>query len=421
MEDLEAMVKLRFYGGVEGFIGGNQILLEDGDTKLLLDFGLNYRVWSNYFEFLFAEPRSLEEVSLAGLAPSLEELSGLDACLISHAHGDHWRMITVLPEDTRVLLGECAYRLVAGWARRVRRRTLLYRVSHLRFETFRTGVKLRFGDVEVKPFSVDHSIPGAYSFQIYTSSGLILYTGDFRVHGRFKPRRRFTEEVEDKVKLLVSEGTNVGRLVDPTGESDVEARTIDVLRRCRGLAVVDLAPADVDRVKTMVNVAAETGRKILATGRIADTLEDLSEDRILNPPRIGDEIERFDEETGREASVKPERYMVLTCFYSEREVRGLKPPPGSVYVLSCSEPFEEEREVAFNRLLSWLHLFGIPVYHIHSSGHVYPLDLRRIVEEVKPEATVAVHTEHPSAFRSLLSDLTRVYTPRIGGEVTLES
>jgi hypothetical protein len=35
------MVSITVYGGA-GVIGGNKILLEDGDTRLFLDFGTDY-------------------------------------------------------------------------------------------------------------------------------------------------------------------------------------------------------------------------------------------------------------------------------------------------------------------------------------------------------------------------------------------
>ncbi|MCX8162824.1 MAG: ribonuclease J [Candidatus Bathyarchaeota archaeon] len=409
------MVRLRFYGGVEGFIGGNQVVLEDDSATLLLDFGLNYRLWSSYFEFIFSEPESLDEVIRVGLAPDLPIIDSIDACIISHAHTDHWRLITILPEGSRILLGECAYRIIDGWSKRVRRRTLLYRTSHLRFDTFRTGSTIRIGEIEVKPISVDHSIPGAYGFQIYTPSGLIAYTGDFRLHGRFKPKIDLCNGLEDRVSLLICEGTNIGRLVEPTSESDVATRASSIVERCRGLVIVDIAPADIDRLNTMIEVAYRAGREVVCSDRIIDTVIDLSPDRSLKVPRIGEDIKPF-EEVEDSCTRNPERYMLVTCLYSEREVRRIKPPPGSVYLLSCSEPFEEEREIAFNRLLNWLHTFGVSIYHVHSSGHIYPLDIRRIVERIKPKAVAAIHTEYPDAFRYLLSDLVKVYTFRRGDE-----
>ena len=42
------MVKLNFYGGINQ-IGGNKILLEDQDTKIFLDFGMNFNDHNKYF------------------------------------------------------------------------------------------------------------------------------------------------------------------------------------------------------------------------------------------------------------------------------------------------------------------------------------------------------------------------------------
>ncbi|HHF58898.1 MAG TPA: MBL fold metallo-hydrolase, partial [Thermoplasmatales archaeon] len=50
------MVKLTFYGGV-GEIGGNKILLEDGDCRIFLDFGVSFSRRSKYFEE-FLPPRT---------------------------------------------------------------------------------------------------------------------------------------------------------------------------------------------------------------------------------------------------------------------------------------------------------------------------------------------------------------------------
>ena len=44
------MAKLTFYGGVDE-IGGNKILLEEGNTKVFLDFGMSFSEEGKFFEF----------------------------------------------------------------------------------------------------------------------------------------------------------------------------------------------------------------------------------------------------------------------------------------------------------------------------------------------------------------------------------
>src|SRR5437867_1954660 len=116
------MVALTFYGGVNE-IGGNKILLEDRDTRVLIDFGLSYgRRAMFYDEYL--SPRSangLADFLHTGLIPDLHgiyrndllatlgrrpEAPEVDAVLLSHAHLDHASYISFLNENIPVYCGE---------------------------------------------------------------------------------------------------------------------------------------------------------------------------------------------------------------------------------------------------------------------------------------------------------------------------
>ena len=84
---------------------------------------------------------------------------------------------------------------------------LIQRKAH----TFRTGDRLNIGSMEIEPIHVDHSIPGAYGFIIYTSEGTIVYSGDVRLHGS-KPQ--MTQEFVEKIRkirpiTLIMEGTRI--------------------------------------------------------------------------------------------------------------------------------------------------------------------------------------------------------------------
>jgi ribonuclease J len=192
------MVKLTAYGGVSE-IGGNKILLEDGDTKIFLDFGVSFSAEAQYFSDAIS-PRGVNGVGdylEFDLLPRLEGLYAEDqirqtdisfkpaqyqGVLISHAHVDHVGFLSFLDESVPVYCGQTSKTILGAL-----KESGATDVDPSTFKSFRTGDKIRIDSREIIPIHVDHSIPGAYGFIIHTSEGTIIYTGDLRLHG---PRSR---------------------------------------------------------------------------------------------------------------------------------------------------------------------------------------------------------------------------------------
>ncbi len=62
-----------FYGGLNE-IGGNKILLQDGDATILLYFGMSFVLRNQYYSVPFLPPRTEMELLEFGILPDLEGL-----------------------------------------------------------------------------------------------------------------------------------------------------------------------------------------------------------------------------------------------------------------------------------------------------------------------------------------------------------
>ena len=115
------MVSITCYDGV-GCIGGNKILLQDGDNKVWLDFGLNFGRMGKYYEE-YLKPRSclgIYEPIQMGLLPPISdlyrsdlvcsladpwqgiegnEIGDVSGIFLSHAHLDHVGSLHFVRED----------------------------------------------------------------------------------------------------------------------------------------------------------------------------------------------------------------------------------------------------------------------------------------------------------------------------------
>ncbi|HDJ26048.1 MAG TPA: MBL fold metallo-hydrolase [Candidatus Bathyarchaeota archaeon] len=439
-------IKLCFFGGVEGEVGGNQVLLQAGENKLLLDFGCNFSRWRRFFVFPVLMPREAADYFRVGLVqdelrePGSDHVrSDIDACFISHAHTDHYDAICTLKPGEgghALYVGETAYLLMKARYARARRRPVVERARELldqNARTFRTGTRLELDDVGSVPWHVDHSVPGSYAFILDTPDGVIVYTGDFRLHGSFSQavEKQFWEAALDvasetrqgRVRALICEGTNM-ELANPLTEEDVRSMLLRCMRSCNGLVIVNTSSYDVDRLRTLHNVASEVGRTLVAPESFSYALEALKGDVGLKDlPEVGRDVLPYSD-VKDELKAEQDRFVLLTAFFREREIIEVEPMPGSYFILSSSEPFEEESEIEFERLKNWLELFGVPIYRIHASGHAHPHHIREVIEALRPEVVLPIHTPRPYLFARHIKDVVasyggRVVVPKRGQEIEL--
>lgn len=439
-------------GGVNE-IGGNKILLQDGDTRVFLDFGKSFAQRSYFFSDPFLVPREMEDLLELGmiepmkeiykLEPPTNELKTVDAVVLSHVHADHADHVSLIHPTIPVYLGQTG-KFILDSAASTRYRQMDCDMSEVSFRTFRTGDRLKIGKLEIEPIHVDHSIPGSYGFIIHTSSGPIAYTGDFRLHG---PRGDMSEEFVRRAEqveplVLISEGTNV---FSPPffREEEIQEKLEGLIASSPGLVLVSFLFKDVDRYRTICNAAKGAKRKLVLSFKQGHLLRSLGRDPALVIPSLDDpdiffllrrrgcyydwETELFEqwEKKGKVVTAegigkRQEEFILSMNSFDLPELVRIKPIPGSLFIMSVTEPYNEEMEVDYERLTHWLIHFGLPLYSLHSSGHIFPHDLRRVVQRIRPQKLFLIHSERPQLLARYLGDRQiEIVIPEKGSEYTL--
>jgi len=429
-----------FYGGVNE-VGGNKVLISDSDTRVLFDFGASFMLKDKFYSAPFLSPKSGLDLVKLGILPDLKGIynfddfkPNIDAVFLSHSHMDHSAYISFLKREIPIYCGETTA-IILNALSEVHPANIEFNLEGIKFKTFRTGDKIKVGSIEVMPIHVDHSVPGSYGFVIYTSSGTVVYTGDFRQHG-LRPELTWDflhVSAEERPEAMICENTNMTE-VEFSSENEVMTKIDNLVSHTSGLVLTEFAYADTDRLRSFYEVALKNNRQLVIPMKQAYLLHKLSLDPHLNIPKLNDgsilifrkekrKYFRWEQEimdsgeliSPLEVSKRQNKIILSMSFFDLSWLVDINPSPGSCYILSASEPFNEEMEIDFTRLLNWLEHYGLPQYHVHVSGHIMPLHLREAIKMIKPKKVFPIHGTYPKLFSRFLGDLeSKVIMPEKG-------
>jgi len=465
-------MKIDILGGVNE-IGGNKILLEHDGTRVLLDFGMSFGQSAKFFsEFL--QPRkcaALEDFFELDLLPDLKgvyredyirhmgrspEERCVDAVLLSHAHADHAQYIHFLRFDIPVyctaatktilesleatgsnqlsdLTSACEtftfYTNKKGNLSRVTRRNRDY-VHERDFRIMEPETMAGIGSLNVEMVPVDHSLPGACGFIIYSDEGSLVYTGDIRFHGSNAGLSdRFVEKAaEAEPRWLITEGTRIS-----SDEKDSEEGVMKEISRlvssAGGLVFVEHPIRDLDRVNTIFRSSKANNRDFVVTLKLAYLIREMGDlapfsltDVKIHVPRKswglfgreGVEFSQVEQDykdwekafigmdnviTSGDLRDNPGRYVVSMGMWEINQLTDIR-PEGAIWIKSSCEPFCDEMELDEERKMNWLDHFGIEHYSAHASGHASGSEIVRMIRKINPQEVIPVHTEHPELVMS---------------------
>ncbi len=328
------------YGGV-GEIGGNAFLLDDGASRIFLDFGKRFgndpRLdegrgidtrhrhpgWNDYYDS-FLQPRGATQVPdliRLGIIPDVPSLyredrggvagpAPVDGILFSHAHMDHCGLVGLVRPDVPIIASDKSRATLHSLQETGN--GLLSEFIHARpkgilpkkdgspgkgtqwkdpetgenvaaVRSYTTPDEHEIGPWKLRHYDVDHSIHGARGSIIEGHDLSIVYTGDFRLHGRDKSGTEKFIERAGGVDVVIIEGTRVFRDSDHNhghaqsqtdDEHQVEGAIESMIAEAGDQFVaVSFPPRDLDRFLSVWHVARKSNRRLVIPTKLAHLID----------------------------------------------------------------------------------------------------------------------------------------------------
>lgn len=390
-------------------IGGNCIDLQSSQARILIDLGLP----------LDFDGKSQEEKEQIR-KDAREWCKGADAIFISHAHADHFGLLTELDKEipvfmskeTKLLIGNNPFSSVD--------------LSKLNVITFPVRQEFGFKDFSITAYNVDHSAFGACAFLFEADGKSVLYSGDIRLHGIKGSLYWLLPKNPD---YLFLEGTNAG--IDEFCQK--ESELMECFKKEFGashdsLNLVWCSSQNIDRIVTVYKACKYCGRQLVVNPYTAVILNCLADEnhKIPNPKAFHDIKVYFPKRLMRALVKHNEAKYTYMLNPKKNKVtyKDIAANPGG-YVLLVSESVLDFLKVVKSEVDSikftisnWHEYWNYPkiaafrawieencemTEDIHTSGHADPTSLHCIANHVNPHTIIPIHTAAPSKYREALA------------------
>ncbi len=363
-------------------IGENLIEIEYGETKLLIELGK-----------ALDGGEELSDIEKAVLQKKY------DAVVVSHYHADHAGLIGQ-KKDCPIYIGAGARRILGAMDE------YNGKILPNNIVAYRSGRPFYVSKIRITPFLCDHSAFDSYMLLFEAGGKSILYTGDFRLHGRKNSDGLFAR-LPEYVDTLISEGTNLGSGKPCFSERELEERAAELFPTTDRPVFVLQSASNIDRLVSMYRAAKRSGRifyedlytamlAVAAGGKIPrpDVFDDVY---AFTPRRVQgkrkDLFFEFEHKRGiaRIAKGKPFVMLVRPSMLGYLKKLAEKMDlEGALLVYSMWSGYREQDDVKL--FLAEAQKLGFTEYTLHTSGHASEQDIERLKERVAASEYVTVHT-----------------------------
>jgi ribonuclease J len=392
-------------------IGGSCVELQTKSTRILIDFGLPLTEEHQQKEITKKSKQQLIKNKLLPEIHGLYENPIFDCILISHAHQDHYGLLSFVHSDIPLYMSKGTKELIE----------LSYLFSQtncnlINIKTIAARKPFEIKDIKITPYLVDHSGFDSMAFLIETENKKIFYSGDFRGHGR--KNILFKTMIKNPIKdidYLIMEGTMLSREDAPyKTEEDIENEMVKLLKSSANLMFLSCSSQNIDRIVSAYKACMKTNTLLVLdpyTAYILYMLKDIAKgvpqydwggnmriffmpnkytDKILNEKKMF----KF-----KEAKITKEEFfslkhkMLVKDSYTMRNIfQNKKLLKNTSVIFSMWEGYLKDQKQFWDKN-------QVNIIKVHSSGHAYVEDLVKYAEALKPKNIIPIHTENADKYK----------------------
>lgn len=431
-------MKITIFRGTKE-IGGTLIELKTKAARILIDAGYPLFLNDQPIDDQIAKlpPARLMEL---GVLPMIKGLyawdeAGFDAVVISHAHIDHYGLLKYINPEIPVY--------ISAGTRKIIEISQLFKLTDpfsLTMKDFKMYEPFQIGDFTITPYLMDHSAFDAAAFEISAEGKTILYTGDFRGHGRKAVcLDKFIAGAEKHAEVLLIEGTMLGRQEEMVlTESELEESLIKAVGDMKAPVLFQSSSQNIDRIVSFYRASLRLKRLFVIDVYTANVLHELRQlgNRLPCPSRDYANIKVFYpyrlthkifKDIGEEYARRFSAFHISRQQLNKKQneiIMAVRPSmlrdiekcdlSGGLFIYSLWQGYRNsEYQQNFE---AYLQRSKFKLDLIHTSGHAAAADIERLIKGLNPQKIIPIHTMVPRAFEGI-SDKTELKEDGIAFEV----